>query len=274
MRIKSSTSFPYPVLAEETGDYGDQAFRIELEVEETPATCDVKFRGNMTLEDPSIRDLIGSGQARSGLMISCLGTYFDHFAPMPIGDIDLTLPNGMVRGSVHVRGVVIAVVGNLRLDSDSIDLEFSNESRSVPQGGFVALTNELSFEAGLEKLAPLESIFRLKRQEGVAPGTFEIDLDSEAVEILVSPSLHDFLGLLRSHAMKDTLLSSLYLPVVMSVLDAMGDEGYADRRWHSVINARCNAEGIDVKHVDLATSAQKLLDGPLGSLQNLLEKVA
>src|SRR5690606_17459299 len=149
----------------------------------------------------------------------------------------------------------------ISLESEQIDAEFPPDSKMVQKGNFIALTPELRFEAGLEKLAPLESIFRLKKSEGVREGHVEIDCDSEAIEILASPSLYDVLYNLRQTSLKDLLLPALYLPVVMSVLDAMRQDDYADRRWYGVMLARCNAEGIDIHQGDLAASAQKLLDG-------------
>lgn len=273
MRIKPSASFPHPVLAGETGDYGDREFQLALTVREDPESGHAFLNGTMSLDDPSIQSLLEAGHATAGLMVTCLDTYLDNFVRCQLGDIRVDLSGGKVRGQVLVRGAVVATRDNLALDSQWIESEFPGEARIVQAGDFIALTEELRFEAGLEKLAPLESIFHLKLHEDVPEGVFKIDLEREAIEILVAPGLHGFLSLLRRQQMKDTLLSSLFLPVVMSVLEAMrGEEAYADRRWYSVMSARCNAEGIDIKNGDLADSAQKLLDSPLGSLRKVLER--
>ncbi|GAB3309956.1 hypothetical protein [Luteimonas notoginsengisoli] len=274
MRIKQSASFPHPILAEATGDYGPNKFQLSLEVQEQAAAGDVHLTGKLLLDDGSILKLIEAGQAVSGLMIYCQGTYLDAFENRDLGDIELDLSGGKVRGPVHVRGVVVALQDGLKLDSAAISDEFPDESRFVDAGDLLAMTDELSFEAGLEKLSPMESIFRLKLHEELTEGVFALDLDDEAIGILAAPSLHRFLSLLREQAARDALLSSLYLPVVMSVLDAMHDEpDYVDKRWHSVMSARCNAEGIDLANPDLASAAQRLLDSPLGSLQRVFEKL-
>jgi hypothetical protein len=274
MRIKPSASFPHPILAESTGDYGDRTFQLELSVQEDPEHGDAVLSGTMTLDDPSIQKFIDAGHASAGLMITCPDTYLDNFLRCPPGSVHIDLSGGIVRGPVLVRGAVIASRENLLLDSVWIDPEFSAEARIVGPGDVIALTDEMRFEAGLEKLAPLESIFHLKLHEDVAEGSFRIDLEGESIDILAAPGLHGFLSLLRGQPMKDTLLSSLFLPVVMAVMETMRDENaYADKRWFAVMSARCNAEGIDVKHSDLAESAQKLLDSPLGSLQKVFERV-
>lgn len=270
MRIKPSASYPHPVLAESSGDFGDRTFRLELSVQEDAESGLAVLSGAMTLDDPSVEDLLRSGQAVSGIMITCMETYLDTFQFHAPGEISIDLSGGKVRGPVYIRGAVVAVSDELSLTSEWIVPEFPQSARVVHSGSVIALSEELRFEAGLEKLAPLESIFHLRLHDDVPEGVFRINLDNEAIEILVAPALHGFLSLLRGQKMKDTLLSALFLPVVMSVLEAMrGEEAYADKRWYSVMQSRCNAEGIDYRSGDLADSAQKLLDGPLGALQKL-----
>ncbi|WP_243351838.1 hypothetical protein [Stenotrophomonas acidaminiphila] len=196
----------------------------------------------------------------------------DIFEHNPLGDIRIDLSGGLVRGPVFIRGVVIAKE-TLTLDSEWIDTEFPIQAKEIQPGDLIAFTEELRFEAGLEKLAPLESIFHLKRHENVAEGVFEIYLEGESIEILVAPDLHGFLSLLRGQIMKDTLLSSLFLPVVMATLEAMrAEDAYSEKRWHSIMSARCSAESIDFKNSDIAEAAQKLLDSPLGALHKMFAR--
>lgn len=275
MRIKSNASFPHPVLAESTGDYGVRKFELELAVREELQSGSAQLSGTMALDDPEIGDLLESGNAKAGLMILCQETYLDRFEECRPGQVQIDLSGGVVRGPVFVRGVVIAACDKLSLTSDFIVSEFPPESRIVRRGDVIALTEELRFEAGLEKLAPLESIFHLKRHDEVPEGVFRLDLESEAIEILVAPSLHGFLSLLRGQPMRDVLLSSLFLPVVMSVLEAMRGEGaYAERRWYGVMNARCSAAGVDFRSGDLLEIAQRLLEAPLGAFQTAFERAS
>lgn len=274
MRIKPNASFPRPVLGV-ANDYGDKKFELAMSVEEIASASHAVLVGFMGLDDGAVYELIQQGKATAGLMVTCQETYLDRFFATGLGDQKIDLSGGLVRGAVHVRGVVLATANDVRLTSEWINVEFTTESRVVGIGGVIARTEELRFEAGLEKLAPLESIFRLKVHEDVAEGMFELDVEGEAIEILVSVELHRFLSLLRGQAMKDTLLSSLFLPVVMSVLDTMrGEQAYDSKRWHSVMTARCNAEGIDFKNTELSRAAQQLLDSPLGSLQKAFERAS
>jgi len=272
MRIKPSSSFPHPVLSEGTGDYDDRHFRLELEVSEADDGTAAMLSGSMMLDDSFLHSWLSTDRAIWGLMLTCRDTYLDKFWPMTSDEVSIDLSGGIVRGSVYVRGVVIATQDGLTVNSDAIDKEFPEAARSVNTGDVLALTEELCFEAGLEKLAPLESIFKLVKQEGLPESTFQVDLEEESIQIFAAPELHDFLDQLRGRTdLSDILLSALYLPVVMQVLDGLrGDSAYADRRWHVVISARCRAEGIDIDRADLAEAAQKLLDSPLGSLEKIM----
>lgn len=275
MRVKPFTSFPHPVLAGYTGDYGDRIFSLRMEVEEEPDQGAVFLQGSAVIDDPSVAKLVENGQAKFGLMIHCQDTYLDQLVECSLGAIKVDLSGGRVRGTVHVRGVIVAAQDGLALDSKHIVDEFPLDARTARAGDFIALTEELSFEAGLEKLAPLESIFRLKKSEEIKEGQFQLGLDSESIEILAHPNLYDVLHSLREQAtMKDFLLPSLYLPVVMSALEAMRSSEYTDKRWHNVISARCKAEGIDIKNVELEVAAQKLLDTPMKWLKTVVERVS
>lgn len=274
MRIRPITSFPHPVLAESTGDYGDRKFDLELDLVENPAAGGVLLAGAAALDDVFVQRAVKSGQARVGLMVTCQDTYLDRFVECSIGEIKLDLSGGQVRGTVFIRGVVVATQDGLILNSEKIDAEFPEAARVVNAGEVVAFSPELSFEAGLEKLAPLESIFRLLQSDETPEGQFEVGLESEAIEILVPSSLYEVLYNLRQQSfLKDLLLPSLYLPVVMTVLEAMREDDFSGRRWYGVMNARCGSEGIDVKNLDdLAGAAQRLLDGPLSVLKEVIEK--
>lgn len=275
MRIDQGISFPHPILSAETQDYSNGHFDLVLSVQESANCSDATLRGNLMLDERSIQELLDSGKAKSGLMITCRETYLDRFEERPPGDISILLGNGIVRGTVHVRAVVVATRDELKLDSEHIDKEFPDGARIVNTGDFLALSDELRFEAGLEKLAPLESIFTLVKHEDVPKGSFRINPEEEAIQIMVHPDLHTFLGLLRGRAdMCDVMLSSVFLPAIMSVLDIMrGESDFQDKRWHGVMTARCKAEGIDIENHDFAESAQKLLDAPLGSLQAIIERM-
>lgn len=271
MRLSSFARFPHPVLGGGSTDYLSGKFQLDLEVEEQQPSGHIWLAGKLDLDCESIRNMIRNGHATSGLMITCQDTYCDRFEKFDPGDVRVELAGGQVRGLVQVRGVVVATKHALSLAAEAVNSEFPVDALSVSHGALIALTEEVRFEAGLEKLAPLESIFLLRPNEDVRPGCIEVSLDSEAIEIHAAPGVFEFISVFRDQPLRDTLLSSFYLPVVMQVLDAMRNDDFADRRWFGVMRARCNADGVNPED-DLILAAQRLLDAPLREFQSSVSR--
>lgn len=275
MRIKDSASFPHPVLSSRTLDYGALSLTVELDVEENPGAGRLFVNGTLGVDDTEVLELVRRGDANAGVMVTCRDTYYDHLHVTGLEQFRLDLSGGKLRGRTNIRAVVVAVTDGIGLASSFIDSEFPIESRFANAGDIIASSEEFAYEVGMEKLAPLESIFRLKLLPDIPDGEFQISLEGESIDILASTDLHGMLSIVRENRARDVLLSSLYLPTLMSVLGAMQEDGqYEGRRWHTVMAARCSAEGIDLETCDLAQAAQRLLDGPLRALGKVIEGVS
>lgn len=275
MRIKDSASFPHPVLSKQTLDYGALSLTVELDIEECPDVGNLFLNGTLGIDDTEILELVRRGDANAGIMVTCRDTYYDHFHVTGMEQFRLDLSGGKLRGRTNIRAVVVAATNRIGLASSFIDPEFPMDSRFADSGDIIASSEEFAYEVGLEKLAPLESIFRLKLIPDVPEGEFQINLEGESIDILASADLHGMLSIVRDSRARDVLLSSLYLPTLMSVLEAMKEDGqYEGKRWHTVMAARCSAEGIDIANCDLAQAAQRLLDRPLRAIGKVIEGVS
>lgn len=275
MRIKDSASFPHPVLSKQTLDYGALSLTVELDIEECPDVGNLFLNGTLGIDDTEILELVRRGDANAGIMVTCRDTYYDHFHVTGMEQFRLDLSGGKLRGRTNIRAVVVAATNRIGLASSFIDPEFPMDSRFADSGDIIASSEEFAYEVGLEKLAPLESIFRLKLIPDVPEGEFQINLEGESIDILASADLHGMLSIVRDSRARDVLLSSLYLPTLMSVLEAMKEDGqYEGKRWHTIMAARCSAEGIDIANCDLAQAAQRLLDRPLRAIGKVIEGVS
>ena len=273
MLIRPSTTFAHPILSPHTEDYGDRTFDIILDVEESPDSGIIRIEGQCTLDDDSVRQLVDAGQATIGIVVECLETYYLRFFPAELTSFTLGFDQGELHGRVAVQAVVAASTDNVRLASESIAKDYPEHTRAVRAGDVVAVSTIHSFEAGLDKLLPMESIFHLVSSEQVEEGIIHVGLDNEAIRIEVHPKLYTTIYGLRGTSMRDILLPSLFLPVVMTALDAMRGGGYEAHRWHRVIDARCSHEGITIDAgTDLAFAGQKLLDAPLGLLHGIFKE--
>lgn len=273
MLIRPSTTFAHPVLSPHTEDYGDRNFDITLDVEEAPEAGLVKLTGTCILDDEDVRELWDTKQATLGVVVECLETYFQRFFQVGLEAFSLDFSQGELRGRVAVQAVVASSADNVQLGSDAIAEDYPPHTRVVRSGDVIAVSTIHSFEAGLDKLLPMESIFHLVSSENVAEGIFLVELDSEAIRIEVHPTLYTTIYGLRGTSMRDILLPSLFVPAVMTALDAMRTPGYEAHRWYRVIEARCSNEGITIDiGTDLAAAAQMLLHAPLGLLRGMFKE--
>lgn len=273
MLIRPSTIFAHPVLSPHTEDYGDRVFDITLEVEEIPDAGEVKLNGIYTLDDAATLQLISSGQAITGIVVECLETYFQRFIPLTANVFTLEFNAGELRGRVAVQAVISTTQEKIQLVSEYIEPDYPPHTKRLTTGSVIALSSIHTFEAGLDKLLPMESIFHLAMNDDVADGMFNIELDSEAIRIEVASTLYNTIYGIRGTSIRDILLPSLFLPAVMNALDSMRIEGYEGHRWHRVIQARCGNEGIIIdSNTDLARAAQQLLEGPLGLLRGMFKE--
>lgn len=274
MRIKDGARFPHPVLSSETLDYGSLSLSLSMELEETPELAGLTVTGSIDVEDAEVLRSVHRGEVVVGLMVTCRDTYYDAFHQFGVGAFKLDISAGELRGLIQIRCVAVAISDDLLLRSAHISNEFPASSRLAMAGDIVGCTEETQYEVGMEKLAPLESIFHLILQPDVPPGEFRVGLDGESIDILASSELHNFISLVRDQSTREVLTSSLYLPTVMCVLDAMkGDCHFEGKRWHAVMSAKCNSAGIDINDCEVISAAQMLLDRPLFALRKVLEGV-
>lgn len=273
MLIRPSSTFAHPILSPHTQDYGDRTFDIALEIEEAPDAGEVVLKGQYMLDDPDVHKLVQGNHATAGLVVECLETYFQTFVPLPDANFALEFTAGELRGRVAIQAVVAVSSKNVSLDSAHIASDYPPHTRKLHSGDVIAASGIHSFEAGLDKLLPMESIFRLVANDGVDDGMFNVGLDNEAIHIEVNPKLYDTIYGIRGTSMRDILLPSLFLPAVMSALDAMRNSGYEGHRWHRIMEARCSNEGITLDdNTELAISAQRLLESPLGLLRTMFNE--
>ena len=266
MRIKRGICFAHPVLSPENEDYLVGEVGIDLHAEEDISFGRLVLRGDLTLNQPMLEALIGSS-VTAGIMVVCRDTYFDEIFPVGLGSFEIELPNGSVRGMVTVRAV-LASRDRVILGHDEIDPWFDSQSLVVENGRVIAVTEECRFEVGYDKLAPLESIFRLRLRDDMEEGRIEVGVHSEAVEIHAGKDLFEAIALIRTRRkIKDLLIPAVYFPALIDVLDQIrsGDD-YSSRRWFRVLTARLNAQGLSLEASGSFHAAQALMKNPLSRL--------
>src|SRR5262249_41031867 len=134
-----------------------------------------------------------------------------------------------------------------RWHNPSFHPEFSEDGFEVAKGALLAIGDEIPFSVGREKLAPIESIFEMRRAPQYPNGKTTVSLDDEKIVILLSPDVHEAVSNLRANATGTAVvMNAVYLPAIMEVLAmlASGDGNFENRRWYQAFTAKCQYLGI------------------------------
>lgn len=135
------------------------------------------------------------------------------------------------------------------------------------KGALIAAAEEQIINVGREKLAPIETIFDLTLSTDVPEHEFRVDLDQQRIAISVGTQAHEDISGMRNNLQgKSVLLSAVYLPALMAVLEALqdGDATHEGKRWYNVLTAKTSALGIDLTACEPLLAAQQLLKAPFG----------
>lgn len=268
MRISDSSRFPHPVLRADSNDFASGEFDVRFQAEEAPQTGRLQLEYEVILTEPSIENLVTSGQARVGCLVRCEDTYYSRLLPLswPGGKSDFA--PGSLLNKVSLRPVVWLQEGIEAWDPGTLHQEFEPPV-ALRQGDVVAIAPEYVMSVGQAKFQPIESIFELRRSPSLEEGRIEIDPEGDRIGILAASETYDALNLLRGQAGgQPVMLMGVYLPAVMEVLEQLrpGYNSFEGYRWFRPFTARCDANGIAVNTAPLLETAQILLESPARAL--------
>lgn len=269
MRISSATRYPHPVLSADTSDYVEGDFSFHMTVSESTVTSEVTVEYSAVLTEPALKKLIASEQAKVGLFIKSGRTYYNVLHPIRLGQGSIEFRKGELRDRVVFRPIIYAQGAIRGFTSDNLHPEFGGREWDFAAADLLAVGPELVINVGLDKLAPMETIFTLIRNDEVPLGQTLVQLDGDCISICASEKTHQGIQLMRqTSAGQLALLNGVYLPAIMEVLSALegATSEYERHRWFSIFSAKCTHHQIDLDNVQVHADAQKLLHSPLGTL--------
>jgi hypothetical protein len=273
MRVSENTRFPHPVLGLNTGDFVIGEFSVEIEVKENRSSGAVTLEHAITLTEPGIIALVESNQASVGCIIKCVDTFFSDLRQMAWSTGRTDFSAGLLLNRVSLRPIVWLKSDLSEWDPGTIHHEFEPPV-SLNNGDVIAVGEELIISVGQAKLAPIESIFDLVKSENIPEGMFEVDTMGHRIALLVNEEMFQTLAQLRLKTDgPEILMSSIYMPAIMEVLDALrnGDQSYEHLRWYQPFLAKCDLKGVRLEpNMSILKAAQALLERPVARLNKLV----
>lgn len=269
MKIDLNSHFPHPVLSDGNDDFLSGNFDLQIaEVREsTDGKVEVDFQ--LSLASSDVQALIDDGSALAGAFIRCQDTFFSELRAAGEASGTWQFDCGSLHGRVEVKPAIWLTKPLEDWSAESLNPEFG-VAVSIRGSEIIGLANDIVFSIGQDKLRRFESIFELVPSDDIPKGRLKLDLLADAIRILAPVDLFKSIEQLRgSKGGKPLLLSAVYMPVVMEVLESIrgqGGSGFEDRPWYRVFSAKCEHLNIDIDGAPLLESAQRLLGSPVEKL--------
>ncbi|MEP4379593.1 MAG: hypothetical protein ABJQ08_06830 [Paracoccaceae bacterium] len=269
MKIDLNSHFPHPVLSDGNDDFLSGSFDLQIaEVREsTDGNVEVDFAVSLASSD--VQALVDDGTARVGAFIRCQDTFYSELRAIDETTGTWRFDRGSLYGRVEAKPAIWLARPLKDWQAENLNPEFGG-AVSIRGSEIIGLANDTVFHIGQDKLRKFESIFELVPSDDIPKGRLKLDLLADAIRILAPLDLFKSIEQMRgTRGGKPVLLSAVYMPVVMEVLESIrgqGDSGFEDRPWYRVFSAKCEHLGIDIEQAPLLESAQRLLGSPVEKL--------
>jgi hypothetical protein len=170
---------------------------------------------------------------------------------------------------VIIESYIVAVKKIINYGSPDINPEFGKKRFNFNVGEILAQDETQAIYIDRDLFKPISSIFELVKKESLSGGEWRIGLESNNVQIEVSPAMKESIDSSRnSTSCKAILINSLYYSAVVHAIQRLKDcNEYEDFKWAKVFEHQIHNFHIDLHSTDAYIIAQKLMKHPLGVLK-------
>lgn len=274
MRFDTQVIYPHPVLRPDVADYNDGDFQVVLEFAVSENQEDLEINATYDLSVKELSDLIEKGEAGVGLLINCRDTFYREVHPIATGCVNkIEIKGGILHGEIIVVPIIYAVSQIADFTSPDFAQDFSGMNFNMEPGDFLAHENPEIIYLEREAFEPVESIIILTTDLDREGYEWEINLEEDQIQIVVSKELSDSIQNARnSQRHIVVLINSLYFAAIQAAVTFLAtEEEETDLKWANVIRQKCNSKGIsDLKPENAHMISQSLLEYPIESLAKLV----
>ncbi|MCQ2473670.1 MAG: hypothetical protein MJ098_06000 [Saccharofermentans sp.] len=284
MEIKNRL-FPYPVLCDETDDYLDSEFNVEMTMNETMNDLVLSF--DITLSNSELNDLIREGKAKYVLHLECSNTSYRKAIKTELNQINYNVPKSKVNKELSIVVMLVSTTDIINFFSSSLNEDYLGEQINFEHSSILAYQNmpKIIISKEYEELAGNESLFSIIRIEYPDPDEehmLDIILDDDKIKIKVDAKTYD---LYIKYQQSTALASSLFvLPALLHMIDVIREDdscsNYESRHWFIKISKYYKSLGQDFIDDLLGNSrksavemAQEMLKMPIGRAYRELSEI-
>lgn len=274
MKISETTSYPHPVLTNWNDDIVGATFSAEPYLREDVESQSIDIHFTVDLTQPEIIELINNGGAQFGCFITCAATGLRRLQVYDYPSSTHEFTPGALLGRVLLRPMIWTTKKIDNYAPTGLHSEFGSGCE-VAVGQLIALDDEYVVHVLNPPIPTFESIFEIKSSKEIKDGSFQIDLASDRIFLMMGEETYSLVQQLRNveRSNSSLIMNALYVPFVMEVLSylAEGPEQYSGFRWYKPFMHHCDQLDVDPQRKgDLLSNAQKLLNQPFALLKQII----
>jgi hypothetical protein len=260
----SLKAFPYPVLGR-GDDYTDSQFqstidtRKQVDGDSEHVVLDYSFM----ISAPEIQALIRTGKARFAIDVRCSETlYRNVFFCDARGAIDFE--EGQLYGKVTFSPIVVVISNVPKFTATDMNEEYQGASFELVPGDVVAVDDAQIRYVEFDKLQ-FESLVKVQTSEDIPDETYQFDLDSDVITILMGKKFRNLWEICREEKDKAPFLAmSVYKDCIHAALEyTIKAEDAEERKWVRALRLKLQTVGRKISETadfnELGTHAQQLV---------------
>jgi hypothetical protein len=257
----------YPVIkpnGANTSDYIDKSsyfvdFKLDIEMHDGKQHLFINYVYN--LKNDYIQNLIYEKKASPYITVYCGETLFksSYLLNEERGKIDLG--HGKIIGNCEVQSIIVNSIALDNFNPPNMNPEYLTDSFELSAGSILAMSDREIFPVSFERIS-LQSLIRVQLALEKQPDTFEINLESNVITIMMGKNSMSAWELMRTdRALKPFLYISIYKDTFVEALSllAMNNESH-EYVWAQKLIEKCNDLGIKVESLlDFSSQNQAAL---------------
>ena len=284
----------YPVLSDDSDDYGSKKFKVEWEDKVLNDKSGWEFNGTITLEEDTLKSLLIQKKAKYHLVVECKRTnYRKSEAIDPLKkDFKFIVKNKEVRKQVTIKLFIIAFE-KFTLLSDNFADDYKEQLKlekspgfSVGKGYVLADTEGWHFdiENSADKKNQANSFVKIRPQpagENEEATTFKFEDNTFLVIYLTNNDFKIWQRNGNNSKYRSTWWCTLILPLLQLTLFEMTHDDkkqlHKEKMWYKSIQTQFEKMNIDISELDeeaIPGIIQKLTNYPISKLLSDIEKTS
>jgi hypothetical protein len=200
------------------------------------------------LKNDYIQNLIYEKKAYVFITIYCGETLFKNSYCLNSERDEIDLGTGNIIGNLEVQSMIVTSIQLDNYEPPNVNPEYLTDSFELSAGSILAMSDREIFPISLERIN-LQSLIRVQLSTEKAPDTYEINLESNVITIMMGKNSMSAWELMRTdRALRPFLYISIYKDTFVEALALLSSSHEShEYAWAQKLIEKCNDLGIKIE---------------------------